>query len=143
MAAPGAGWRRLSPPWKFFKVRVTSFSIGAKSELGWAEPTREEIPGAAATLGGYNGKVAVNFISIWYAPPLYISESGSIRPRITRSFEAAALVAYSASSLISSISDLSSINFGCVVAFFNNLSLFIFVHSCLFNLLSPTKIERA
>jgi len=38
----------LSPPWKFSKARETRFSIGAKSGFGWAEPTREKIPGTAS-----------------------------------------------------------------------------------------------
>ncbi len=44
------GWGSLSSPWKCPKVCETRFSFGAKSGVGWAEPTWEEIPDAAASL---------------------------------------------------------------------------------------------
>jgi len=39
--------RKLSPPCKFSKAYETRFNIGVTSGVGWTEPTREEIPGAA------------------------------------------------------------------------------------------------
>ncbi len=45
MAAPGVG---SAHPENFLKAYEIRFSIGAKSVVGWAEPTREEISDAAS-----------------------------------------------------------------------------------------------
>jgi hypothetical protein len=48
--------RMLSPPWKFSKACKKFFSIGVKIGVGWAQPTRKEISGAASTPNPPNRK---------------------------------------------------------------------------------------
>jgi hypothetical protein len=48
VAAPGVGWGGLSPPRKFSKACKKIFSIEVKIGVGWAQPTRKEIPDAVS-----------------------------------------------------------------------------------------------
>jgi len=82
VAAPGVGWgglspleRMLSPPRKFSKACKKIFSIGVKIEVGWARPTRKEIPDAASNpnvtvvLGGADLNAPIRGGDVTFAIP--------------------------------------------------------------------------
>jgi len=77
-----------------------------------------------------HGEGFYNSISILYTPSLYMSAFGRIHPVMIRFYDLA--VAPSSSSTPSN-SDSSSNNLTDASSLFNSLSVFISVHSCLFN----------